>query len=932
MLNGWIIFLVSALYIGLLFAIAFIVDKRAEGGRSLVNNAYVYALSMGVYCTAWTFYGSVGRAASTGIGFLPIYLGPTLMAALWWFVLRKIIRISRINHITSIADFIASRYGKSSLLGALVTVIAVLGIVPYIALQLKAITTSFMLLWKPLEMDVSTSIGGMFTVEDTAFYVAVLLAAFAMLFGARHLDVTEHHQGLMAAIAFESVIKLLAFLAVGLFVTFGLYRGPGDLFAQAASVPELRALFTFSSAPGAYADWAWLLLLSMLAILFLPRQFQVSVVENMDERHLDKAVWLFPLYLLVINLFVLPIAFAGRLRFGSAVDADLFVLTLPIASDQAGLALFVFIGGLSAATSMVIVATVALSNMVCNDLVMPILLAIKRLRLAQRTELGGLLLTIRRAAIVSVLLLGYIYLRLMGETYTLVSIGLISFVAVAQFAPAILGGIYWKRATRAGALVGLLGGFLVWGYTLPLTSLVSSGLLSEAWLTAGPWGLWWLRPQALFGLEGMDPISHTMLWSTIVNVGAYVGVSLWSQQSALEHSQATLFVDVFEHAATDDPFRLWRGEASAATLRALLERFLGAERSERHLLAYARRNGLTLDELLAGEATGALVAHAERLLAGAIGAASARVAIGSVVREERVGIDEVMRVLQETSQVVAYSRQLEEHSQQLERKSLELERATADLRAANERLQELDRLKDDFIASVTHELRTPLTSILAFSQILHDSQQIDEAQRVKFLSIIVEESERLTRLINQVLNLSKLESHTAALARDDVDARALVEEALAALDQLFVDHNIQVDVDLGSAPVLHADGDRIKQVLINLLSNAIKFCDAQAGWIGVQMRAHAGWLRIDVSDNGRGLSAAAQRTIFDKFRQEGDSLTGKPQGTGLGLSISQRIAVLHGGRLWVESEEGKGATFVLLLPLEREIVVNGAASGRAALN
>ena len=448
-----LIALVSIAYLGLLFAIAFYADKRADAGRSVIASPYVYALSLGVYATSWTFYGSVGRAAANGVGFLPIYLGPTLAAALFWLVLRKIVRISRENRITSIADFIASRYGKSAALAGIVTVIAVVGIVPYIALQLKAVSGSFLLLANAPEVARPTAAGAGPLFADTAFYAALALAVFAILFGARHLDAAERHEGMVAAIAFESVVKLVAFLAIGLFVTFGLYAGFDDLFARVAADPRLAHLLApFDGPAGSYASWAWLLVLSAFAILCLPRQFQMAVVENVDERHIAKASWLFPLYMFAINLFVLPIAFGGLLHFpGGAVDADTFVLALPIAEGRPLLALAVFLGGLSAATGMVIVETVALSTMVCNDLVMPLAAADGPAASARAARpVADCCSASGGAAIVGILLLGYAYFRFAGEAYALVAIGLISFAAVAQFAPAMLGGLYWKQATRAG--------------------------------------------------------------------------------------------------------------------------------------------------------------------------------------------------------------------------------------------------------------------------------------------------------------------------------------------------------------------------------------------------------------------------------------------------------------------------------------------------
>ncbi|TRZ92829.1 MAG: histidine kinase, partial [Rhodocyclaceae bacterium] len=375
MLQGWVIVLASFFYLGILFAIAWYADRRADAGRSLIANPMVYALSLGVYCTTWTFYGSVGRAAASGIGFLPIYLGPTLLFALAGFILHKMIRVAKANRITSIADFVASRYGKSQLLGGLVTVIAVVGVIPYIALQLKAVSNSFAILASYPEIIMPATAGAVPLFKDSALYVAMILAAFTILFGTRHLDATERHEGMVAAIAVESMVKLVAFLAVGIFVVWGMHDGVGDIFAQAATVPEVARRLTTADSPAAYGTWGTLIFLSLFASLLLPRQFQIAVVENVDESHLRRAVWLFPLYLFLINLFVLPVALAGMLHFqGAGVDADTFVLTLPMAHQQEGLALFVYIGGLSAATGMVIVETIALSTMVCNDLVMPLLL------------------------------------------------------------------------------------------------------------------------------------------------------------------------------------------------------------------------------------------------------------------------------------------------------------------------------------------------------------------------------------------------------------------------------------------------------------------------------------------------------------------------------------------------------------------------------
>jgi Na+/proline symporter/nitrogen-specific signal transduction histidine kinase len=894
---------ISLAYLALLFAVAYYARRRWDAGRSIVAHPSVYALSLGVYATSWTFYGSVGRAASTGVGFLPVYLGPTLMFALGWLVLRKIIRISKENRITSIADFIASRYGKSTLVGGLVTIIAVLGIVPYIALQLKAVSDTVSILTEYPRISSPTDIGAVSILEDKALYVALVLAAFTIVFGTRKLDASERHEGMVAAIAFESVVKLVAFLAVGLYVTFGMFGGFGDIFGQAAKLPEAETLFTLRGTESGYGSFLWLTILSMLAIVLLPRQFHMTVVENVDERHLNRAIWMFPLYLLAINVFVLPIAVGGLVRFdGTNVSPDTFVLALPMADGAQGMALLAYLGGLSAATAMVIVETIALSTMVSNNLVMPAL--VQRRRISGATGLGGLVLAIRRVTIVLVLLLGFVYFRAAGEATALVSIGLLSFAAVAQFAPALLGGLFWKEGNRYGALTGMLAGFVVWTHTLLLPSLARSGWLSESVLEHGPFGIEALRPEQLFGLTGFDHISHGMFWSMLVNVGLYVGVSLFTHQSRTEQGQAVLFVDAYRGSRVGA--QLWRRSASVGQLKALLARFLGAERAAAAIADHARERGLDREPLEHADA--GMIYHVETLLAGAIGASSARVMIASVVEEEPLELEEVMHLLGETSQAIAYSHELE-------RKSRELEAATAELRAANRRLQELDRMKDDFVSTVTHELRTPLTSMRAFAEILLDNAELPLAERERFLRIIVEEVERLTRLIDQVLDLSKIESGRAEWRLTEVDLGELIEESATATAQLMAEREIDLELRLPEAsPRVTADPDRVKQVVINLLSNAAKYCDASAGRVIVELGVDDGAARADVRDNGPGVRPEERHLIFERFRQ-GSAPTGRRAGTGLGLAISRDIIRHLVGDVWVEGAAGEGATFSFTLPL-----------------
>jgi Na+/proline symporter/nitrogen-specific signal transduction histidine kinase len=890
-------------YLLLLFGVAYWADRRAALGRSVIDNAWMYALSMAVYCTAWTYFGSVGRAASGGMWFLPIYFGPTLAMLLGWMVLRKMNRIAKAYRITSIADFIGSRYGKSPVLAGLVTLIAVVGIVPYIALQLKAVAAGYAVL---TSSDMRGLTPNVHWTQDTAFYVAMVLAGFTMVFGARHLDSTERHEGMVAAIAFESVIKLVAFLAVGSFVVWGLFDGLGDVFARAAAVPATQKLLSIDlGGSGVWAQWFALTLLSMLSVLMLPRQFQVMVVENVRESHLRRALWVFPLYMLLINLFVLPIALGGLLFFETGnMNPENFVLSLPLADGQHALAMLAFIGGLSAATGMVIVETIAVSTMVSNELVLPLVLRWRKQQLAAAGDVTRMLLGIRRAAILGVLVLGYVYYHLAGEAYALVSIGLISFAAVAQFAPALLGGIFWKGGTKLGALVGLSAGFAMWVYTLMLPSIAKSGWLSADFLQQGLWGQAWLRPEQFLGLTGLDPLTHSLFWSLLVNAGGYVLVSLWRAPSGAEASQALLFVDVFERTHQASPV-FWRGRAQVSDLAQLCERFLGRSKAEQMLHSYARQMGLASVQALTPDAR--LVQFVEMQLAGAVGSASARVLVASVAQEEALTPEDVLSILDEASQLRSYSRELEEKSQ-----SLQL--ATHELRRANEQLKSLDLLKDDFMSSVTHELRTPLTSIRALAELMRDDPDMDAAQRQQFIAIIVSETERLSRLVNQVLDMAKIESGHAEWVISSVDMDSLIRRAVVTTGELFHENQIAVELALAAdAPTVQADEDRLMQVMMNLLSNAAKFVPVPGGRVKVGLQADALGLTVSVQDNGPGVPPEQQALIFEKFRQGGRA-DHRPQGTGLGLPISRDIVGHFGGRLWLDSVAGQGAKFSFFLP------------------
>lgn len=904
-MDAGIIILISIGYVAFLFLIAYLAENRGKAGRSLVNNSVIYSLSLAVYCTAWTYYGSVGRAATSGLGFLPTYIGPAIIAPAWWMLLKKIIIISKSQRITSIADFISSRYGKSTWLGVIATLIAVFGIIPYISIQLKAISTSFDLLvagpgTPPLHSEIPFYL-------DSALYIAIALAVFTILFGTRNLDPNERHEGLVAAIAFESLLKLVAFLTVGIYVTFGVYDGFGNLFRQAAANPELSRLFSLEDAGINGWEWFWLSFLSMAAVMLLPRQFHVSVVENTNPNHVGKASWLFPLYLLLINIFVLPIALAGLDQFpAGSYEPDSFVLGLPLAHGKEMLALFVGLGGFSAATSMVIVAVIALSIMIGNNLVLPLVLRSQTFHQEPYGNLSGRLLGIRRISIVVVLLLAYGYFKAVGEQYSLVSVGLISFTAIAQFAPSVLGGIYWKRATKKGALWGLLAGFGIWAYTLPLPTMVETGVLPLHFIEDGPFGIELLRPHGLFGLAGASHITQAAFWSLLFNCGAYFFVSLYTSRTPLEVSQADLFVDIYKYSKGGTDYDVMRRQAKVQDIRILLNRFLGEPRGNLVLNAYENAQRIDLSQKQIAGAD--LVNYAETHLAGAIGAASAKIIIGSIAKEEPISLEEMFKVLEQTKEIIQYSKALE-------KKSAELERTTKQLKEANEQLKELDRLKADFITTVTHELRTPITSIKALSRIMQQTPRLPEEQKQEFLSIVVSESERLTRLINQVLDLEKIQS-SQEWALAPLDFAEVAEKAFSGLRQLMRDRQIQHRLLIESRPLdVMGHDDRLTQVVINLISNAIKFCDPQEGIVTVRLRQEGPVAALEVTDNGDGIPEKDQNLIFEKFTQLSDQARGKPQGSGLGLFITHSIVRRHAGNIRVKSLPGEGTSFIVEIPL-----------------
>ncbi len=645
MISPLIVALISIGYFALLFAVAYYADAQRKVGRSLINNPYIYSLSLAVYCTSWTYYGSVGRAATSGLDFLPIYLGPTLIAFTWWFLLRKMVRVSKEQNIVSIADFISSRYDRSPWIGALVTLIAVLGIMPYIALQLKAVARTFDLLVSPTtvsEVGLQNLFPTLPTYVDTAFMMALILSLFGVLFGARHLDASERHEGLVAAIAFESIVKLVAFVTVGLFVTFGLFDGFGDIFSRfSQQFPERLSLFRLDTAAIPYTKWFTLTFASMMAIMFLPRQFHIMIIENADERHIKDAMWRFPAYIFLINLFVIPIALGGLLlNGGDTSQADYFVINLPLAAGHHWLALLVFIGGFSASAGMVMVSSVTLSTMILNHLVMPLILRLK----VDIRDFSAILINLKRFGIIGVVFLGYLYYRVIGDSYALVNMGLISFMAAAQFAPAVIGGLYWKRANKKAAMAGLSLGFILWFYTLLVPSFVLSGWMESSILDQGPFGIDLLRPLQLFGLAGFDIWTNALFWTMFFNLGAFLFLSFFCKQKTTEQEQARHFVDVYgEHLIPEQRRRISKAPTIMEFVE-LMSKFIGEKPANAAISSYLSGQEINSRGSLADHEIPALKGFTERTLAGYVGSAPAKIIIDNYLSTRGSEMEDVFDI------------------------------------------------------------------------------------------------------------------------------------------------------------------------------------------------------------------------------------------------------------------------------------------------
>ena len=620
MINQTIVIGVTIAYFAALFGIAYLVERKYLQGKNLIDSWPVYALSLAIYCTSWTYYGNVGLATTTGQLFAAVYIGPSLFFIFWWSLLRKLVRIRNEHNITSIADFISARYGKSLSVAALAASIAFIGIVPYLSLQLKAIFTAFSFITSG--SNVSTAGGSNI---DLIILFAIII--FTIVFGFRRLDQNERHPGLVMVIAVQSIVKLVAFLAAGIYVTYFLYHGFGDIFSQISGNAVLHATQAANNpTPSLFLAY---LILSMSAILFLPRQFHMSVVENTNEKYIRPALWMLSVYFILITLFVTPIALAGILQGYDLNMGDIFILLLPLKHGLTWLSFLVFIGGLAAGTSMIVISGMTITTMVANHIVLPIFDKIKFLNFLRKY-----LLIIRWILITVVLSIAYIFEVKIGSSYILIKIGMISFAAVLQFAPAILGALYWPRGNKTGALMGLSSGFFIWGYTALFPAFIRSGWLSSSILTDGPFGISFLRPENLFGIAKIEPLAATVLFTLLFNVGFYIIGSIFFDQSQEEKRIAYNFYDILKKVKLQPAEQ---GEAvvtielnmKKAIINTIFSKYFNLDDAKRLTADCISKAGLSVKDKISINELIDLNNLTEKTLARSIGSASAKEAMSN---------------------------------------------------------------------------------------------------------------------------------------------------------------------------------------------------------------------------------------------------------------------------------------------------------------
>ena len=882
-MNSIELFAIIMLYLALLFFIAFWAEKRKS--NFWANNPYVYSLSLAVYCTAWTYYGSIGVAANQGLEYLAIYIGPIIIIPAWIVINSKIIRISRVNKISSIADFISLRYGNSRSFGAIISVVCILAIIPYIGLQIKAISDTFHLVTK------SENPNNIFT--DTATYVVLLIAIFSSYYGTRYVDASEKRLGIISAVAVESFLKLIFFVILGIFVTYGIFNGFDDIYEKAKNLPEFTQRNSFNGLEGSF-NWMLTSMLSMTAIFLLPRQFHTTIIENRKENHLKTAIWVFPLYLLIFNFFVFPIAWGGKILFlGQNVNPELFPILIPQKFGSILISVIVFLGGLSASISMIIISSITLSIMLSNNVIIPYGW-IDTFKTKNDTFNNKNIVNIRKVSIFLLIITAFVFYKYLILESSLFSVGLVSFVLIAQLAPSFFGAIFWRRGTYTGAVIGLILGILICYINLIIPQYLKA-INPELAINQ-------YRILQFFKIPYLETIPQVFFWSLLANATVFTIISVSSKGNYRERNYAEIYVDINRYIQNHEGAYIWKGKANVSDIRKILVKFLGDKKTKQALKIFNLKYNIDDEN---DTADSRFIKFSENLLSGRIGTASAKILIEGVTKEDKISLPEVLKILEESKENITLNRKLTEQSRQLRRLS-------DDLRSANSSLIEKDKQKDDFLDSVTHELRTPITAIRAAGEILLDDDDIPVEIKKDFLENIISESDRLNELINDILYLDKLESGTIKLNINKNNIIDTYHKALKPIYHLIQQKNLHhSEINLLNDNEFYYDEARIIQVFQNILGNAYKFTE-ESGMIQVKFQEKDNLLKIGIFNTGKKIPDEDIELIFDKFYQSKHQNIRKPVGTGLGLAICKKIIDAHQGKIYAENKE-IGVTINILM-------------------
>ena len=869
-MNSYVLFAVVILYLALLFLVAHRAEKKKS--KIWVNNPYIYALSLAVYCTAWTYYGSIGVAVNDGLDYLPIYVGPMIIIPAWIYINRKIIRIARINKVSSIADFISLRYGNSRSFGAIITLVCIFGIIPCIGLQIKAISETFHLVTNtPVSKNIFT---------DNATYVVVLLALFSSYYGTRYVDASEKRLGIISAVALESFLKLIFLIVLGVFVTFFAFDGLSDIYEKASKFPDFKAKNTFSGLEGSF-NWMILCLISASAIFLLPRQFHTAIVENRQEKHLKTAIWFFPLYLLIFNIFIFPIAWGGRIIFdGQNVNPEFYSILIPQHFGNQIITVLVFLGGLSSSISMVIISSITLSIMLSNNLIIPYGW-LDKLKSDNDVKNTRNITNIRKISIFILIVTSFAFYKYFILRNSLYSVGLISFVVISQLGPSFFGAIFWRRGYF---------GLIIPQYYFSFNQEFK-GFLIEMYN--------WF---SFFNIPYLGSISEIYFWSILVNLSLFVIISVSQKGDYRERNFAEIYIDVDKYIQNHENAFIWRGKAYVSDIRNILVKFLGEKKTEQALRIFNLKYNI---DTRTETADARFIKFSENLLSGRIGTASAKILIEGVTYEDKISLKEVLEILEESKENISLNKKLTEQSRALKKLSEELS-------SANENLIFKDKQKDDFLDTVAHELRTPLTAIRSAGEILADDDDIPLDIKREFLNNIITESDRLNEIINDILYLDKLEHGEIALNISKNNILETYQKAMNPISHLLHQKKIHLsEVNLLTKTQFEYDEARLIQVFQNILGNALKFTDEQ-GTIQAKFQEKDNQLIIRIFNTGKQIPEDDLNLIFDKFYQSRNQNVRKPLGSGLGLAICRKIMEAHQGNISAKNLE-IGVEFQMIL-------------------